>query len=457
MGPKSNAAPYQTIEDLKKELTKRSIPIPSWYKRHTLVTLLQRDISRQDAPNRVATQPQPRQTRRNNSADSRQACALDSSALSLTDPDQTNPGQSGTTQVTDAYSSTGGGATTSDEVLTLQHELAALRETVSNLTRQGEAAPSTGILQGEAPSASTDRQGITGITTTATSTTTTHDNDGCNNNNVLSSSVSFPVDTGFSLQSSMGPPMTAIPVTPRCTSTTTDPNLCCFNVNTDNSHQIQNPHTVSVTGGSCTSGITGNNNVTGDIRNANGNMVIASQTNVCTCITCMKTRLGNHNTMHVPCFKPNLTSHYIPSNLVSPSNGVPSDSLPQIDIVSPSVRRDIIVGKDINLAALLIPGYKSDSTTDRHLVKGSEIIPLKSPGDTRLSRNLLLSEFIMAFTIYKNIMCEAYPTRRQELDNYQRGIVEMAHRFGGTMFYDYHRAFSARAAAMLQGYNVKID
>ena len=38
--------------------------------------------------------------------------------------------------------------------------------------------------------------------------------------------------------------------------------------------------------------------------------------------------------------------------------GVSSDSLPHIDIISPTIRRDIIMGKDINLACLLIRGTK---------------------------------------------------------------------------------------------------
>ena len=35
------------------------------------------------------------------------------------------------------------------------------------------------------------------------------------------------------------------------------------------------------------------------------------------------------------------------------------------------------------------------------------------------------------------------------MDQYERDIVEMATQFGGTTFYDYHKAFSAKAAALL--------
>ena len=71
------------------------------------------------------------------------------------------------------------------------------------------------------------------------------------------------------------------------------------------------------------------------------------------------------------------------------------------------------------------------------------------PGDPRLARNLSLGEFINAFARYRNIICEVMPHRSDELDFYERDIVEMAQRFWGTRFYEYHKAFSAKAAALL--------
>ena len=49
------------------------------------------------------------------------------------------------------------------------------------------------------------------------------------------------------------------------------------------------------------------------------------------------------------------------------------------------------------------------------------------------------------------------PHRRQELDFYKRDIVDMSIRFGGFTFYDYHKAFSARAASLLLDHHIKID
>ena len=138
------------------------------------------------------------------------------------------------------------------------------------------------------------------------------------------------------------------------------------------------------------------------------------------------------------------------------SDGVPMSNLPQIEIISPAIRKDIIAGKDINLACLLMPGYKPDDSS-RHMIMGNQAIPLKPLSDSRLNRNLTISEFALAFSIYKNVMCEAFPNRRYELDQYERCIVEMSSRFGGTAFYEYHKMFSAKAASYLLNYNVKVN
>ena len=68
-----------------------------------------------------------------------------------------------------------------------------------------------------------------------------------------------------------------------------------------------------------------------------------------------------------------------------------------------------------------------------------------------------LSKFIQAFGTYKNVMSEAFPDRCIELDLYEQDIVDMANHCPGTGFYEYHKQFSATAAAYLKNYNTKID
>ena len=135
-------------------------------------------------------------------------------------------------------------------------------------------------------------------------------------------------------------------------------------------------------------------------------------------------------------------------NYVKTKYGFAAESLPFVETVSPSLRRQIIEGKDINLASLLIPYYTGPNlcdTTD------------KSKPDPRLQKILTIGEFIQAFGIYKSIMCEPFPQRRQELDLYERDIIDMASKYGGSAFYTYHKLFSAKAAAHLRYQNIPVD
>ena len=134
--------------------------------------------------------------------------------------------------------------------------------------------------------------------------------------------------------------------------------------------------------------------------------------------------------------------------------GFSSESLPQVELVSPMIRRKIIEGKNINLAVLLIPYYEGAMTNDERSDLYS--CSTKKP-DLRLNKILDLSSFMKAFGIYKSIMTEVYPQRQRELDAYERCIIDMGIRYTGSGFYEYHRQFSAKAAAYLEQHNIKID
>ncbi|MES9880562.1 MAG: hypothetical protein ABW185_06725, partial [Sedimenticola sp.] len=129
-----------------------------------------------------------------------------------------------------------------------------------------------------------------------------------------------------------------------------------------------------------------------------------------------------------------------------------AESLPFVETVHPSLKKQIQEGKDINLAALLIPYF--NCMTDQ---SNSNANCCKEKPDPRLNNVLSLSQFIQAFGIYKNIMCMAHPQRRPELDLYERDIIDMSSRYGGSGFYEYHKTFSAQAAAHLRFNNVKVD
>jgi hypothetical protein len=141
-------------------------------------------------------------------------------------------------------------------------------------------------------------------------------------------------------------------------------------------------------------------------------------------------------------------------NLMGQS-GVSVNSLPSADFVSPSLRRDILSGKDICLAALMIPDFKE--SVPKEVILGGDTFSIKAQNDKRLTRPLTIHEFSLAFNKYKNILCEVYPTRRKELDDYHSSILRMAQQYGGQAFYDYHKQFSFKASQFLLQKGIKVD
>ena len=140
--------------------------------------------------------------------------------------------------------------------------------------------------------------------------------------------------------------------------------------------------------------------------------------------------------------------------LLMGTTGVPSHSLPNIPIISDQLKREILAGKHVNLAALMIPNFTE--TACREMVIGESTLAIKPLKDNRLNRNLTIQEYIQAFSIYKRIICEVFPIRQKELDIYLTDIIAMASQFQGFTFYEYHKQFSMRAAQFLQQ-GIKVD
>ncbi|CAC5398460.1 unnamed protein product [Mytilus coruscus] len=128
---------------------------------------------------------------------------------------------------------------------------------------------------------------------------------------------------------------------------------------------------------------------------------------------------------------------------------------PHIQTVSQTQRQNIKEGKYINLVSLLIPVNENQSDTQQIEADGS--ILLLKPKDHRLQRDLSIHEYIEAFNIYKNIVCE-FEDRRVELDMFLQDIIyQMATKFKGNIFYEYHKAFAKKVAAIKSTKGLTVD
>ena len=118
-----------------------------------------------------------------------------------------------------------------------------------------------------------------------------------------------------------------------------------------------------------------------------------------------------------------------------------------------SLRNQIVAGNDINFVKILCA---SDLADNRVVDCGGISITLKD-SDPRLLKSLTLAEFTVAFGVFRDVLCERFPERRVELDTYLAIVSDLAMSYGGTLFYEYHKSFSSKAALYLQRFNTRLD
>ncbi|XP_056401083.1 uncharacterized protein LOC130294952 [Hyla sarda] len=119
-----------------------------------------------------------------------------------------------------------------------------------------------------------------------------------------------------------------------------------------------------------------------------------------------------------------------------------------------AIRRDILDGKDVNLASLLI---STQDVTETKTVACGEVSVVFKSKDARLNRKLTIVEFVIAFSLYRDVVCTAKPERREELDLYLYKLSEFAYKYGGSYFYEYHKSFAAKAAAGVSQFAYETD
>lgn len=133
---------------------------------------------------------------------------------------------------------------------------------------------------------------------------------------------------------------------------------------------------------------------------------------------------------------------------------ISSGMFPHIQVVTPAIRKQIIEGKYINLATLLSTQENSHDFRNVDESDGSVILlKYKNP---QLQRNLNIQEFLEAFNIYKNVICETQD-RRVEFDMYIQDIIDIASKYKGPVFYEYHKEFAKKVAAIKLTHGVNVD
>lgn len=151
-----------------------------------------------------------------------------------------------------------------------------------------------------------------------------------------------------------------------------------------------------------------------------------------------------------PAAQYSLQNYYQSTETTSPPSssrkfGTNPGDLPQMELISPSFRKNIVEGKDVNLASLIIL-YSEVRSSEKE----------KDKDDYRLKRNLTKTEFLTSFRKYQRIMSQVFPNRREELDMYEANIIDIFNVYG-ERFYEYHKLFSLKSANALAIHQIKVD
>lgn len=91
-------------------------------------------------------------------------------------------------------------------------------------------------------------------------------------------------------------------------------------------------------------------------------------------------------------------------------------------LVPASIRMDILEGKDINLASLLISVH--DLAENKTYAWGDVSVILKAK-DPRPNRKLTTAEFTLTFGMLRDVLCSVSPSRRENLDLYLRTVMDL--------------------------------
>lgn len=111
----------------------------------------------------------------------------------------------------------------------------------------------------------------------------------------------------------------------------------------------------------------------------------------------------------------------LPMAVPSPLAILPSVS--PAHFIPANVKKDILDGKDINLASLLIA---SQDVENKSHACGEVSVVLKTR-EPRLNRKLSIAEFVLAFGIYRDVICAVNPGRREEMDSFIHKVVDLAY------------------------------
>ena len=130
------------------------------------------------------------------------------------------------------------------------------------------------------------------------------------------------------------------------------------------------------------------------------------------------------------------------SAVAAPFSGRPY--VPASADFSPRLRSHILQGRNINLIRLILPSPECDVS----ITASSQICAIIKTANPRQARDMSIGEFVVAFGIFREVLCSVFPQRRKELDGYLALIGDLICVMGRMFFTYTTRGSPARPPSM---------
>lgn len=91
------------------------------------------------------------------------------------------------------------------------------------------------------------------------------------------------------------------------------------------------------------------------------------------------------------------------------------------------------------------------------MVDCGDVAVFLKTSDSRLQCNLSFGEFFIVFGIHRDILCHIFSDRREEFNLYLAMLADFSQRYGGTLFYEYHKSFAEKPGSFITQHNTRLD
>lgn len=121
--------------------------------------------------------------------------------------------------------------------------------------------------------------------------------------------------------------------------------------------------------------------------------------------------------------------------------------------ISSRLHLKIFQGHYVNLISIIPPSPE----VDQCVAPAEGFSAILKASDPHMSKDLSIGQFLATFSVYRDMICSVYPNRQSEFVAYLALIADLHLKYSRSTFFQYHKAFAAKASATLAQSGLTLD